>query len=130
MKYFLFAAFIIVNCLNTAEAQTTLTLANNTSKSIYAAYAIYDEDDGWTTQGWYRVGPYDELELNLYDYAGTVYIHGHNEGGNWGKDVHLCTGGSNGFRVMNADKIRCEYSRKFTKTTISKDEDKVWRFNP
>lgn len=129
MKHLLLAAFAVLQCLR-ADAQTTLNLVNNTSQDIYAAYAIYDEDDGWTTHGWYKISPYDERDLDLDDYSGTLYIHGHNSGGEWGRDTRLCTGGSSAFHVMNADKIRCEYSRGFSKTSVSSGGTKTWRFNP
>lgn len=124
----LLAAFAAT--LSSAQAESTLRLINNTSKAIYVAYAVYEEDGGWTTDGWFKVESYDEREIDLDDYEGNVYIHGHNSTGNWGKDIYLCTGGSSGFTVRNADKIRCEYSRRFSQTRISKGETKIWTFNP
>lgn len=124
----LLAAFAAT--LSFAQSESTLRLINNTSKTIYVAYAIYEEDGGWTTEGWYKVESYDEREIDMDDYEGKVYIHGYNATTSWGSDIYLCTGGSSAFTVRNADKIRCEYSRRFSQTRISKGETKSWTFNP
>ena len=129
MKSFIFAAFVVFQSLNYANAQTTVTLVNNTSLTVYAAYAIYDNEDGWTTRGWYSVAPYKKRDIDLDDYSGSVYIHGHNSEGSWG-DTRLCTGGDSAFRVVNADKIRCEYYRNFYKLTVSSGQTKKTTFNP
>jgi len=130
MKKLLLTALIACSMATASSSQTTLNLINNTSNTIYAAYAIYDATDGWTTHGWFRVEAYDERELDLDDYNGAVYIHGHAGSKYWGNDVTLCTGGQTAFTVINADKIRCEYSRPFTRTSVAQGATKRWVFNP
>jgi len=131
-KQFLISLVLFLGLANGLISQTTLTLRNNTTRAIYAAYCIFEGDgDGWVTHGWYKVESYDERDIDLDDYSGSVYIHGHSsDGGSWGSDNTLCTGGSSAFEVVNADKIRCEYSRRFSKTTVSKGGTKRWTFNP
>lgn len=130
MKKYYFLVFAILSFLHKSTAQTTLTFVNNTSQLIYGAYAIYDEDDGWTTHGWYRVNAYSEKSVGLGNYSGSVYVHGHNSWLQWGNDTNMCTGGSDAFHVKNADKVRCEYSRGFSRMKISSGQKKSWTFNP
>ena len=131
-KQFLLTFLLFFTFTISIFSQTTLTLRNNTTKTVYAAYCIFEGgSDGWVTHGWYKVDSYDERDIDLDDYDGVVYIHGHDSDGKyWGSDVTLCTGGSSGFQVLNADKIRCEYSKRFTKTSISKGGTKKHTFNP
>lgn len=132
MKKSLLALALSLFFLGAAQAQTSLTLVNNTSKQIVAAYAIFNTNgDGWTTYGWYLVDAYSEKYLSLGAYSGYVYIHGHNSNGTyWGSDVTLCTGGSSAFTVRNADEVRCEYSRRFTQYKVGYGGRGRWTFNP
>lgn len=130
MKKCLFTVLLAATVGTMTWAQSTLRLINNTSKSIVAAYAIHEGDDGWTTRGWYLIEPYKDRDLNLGNYEGKVYIHGHNSGGFWGNDIYLCTGGKNAFAVRNADEIRCEYTQRFSESRITKGATKRWTFNP
>ena len=130
MKHLQILSILLLFVCAKAAGQTTLVLSNNTSRDIYVAYSYHDEDDGWVTRGWIHVDAYDEEDLDLDDYSGAVYIHGHASNGEWGNDIYLCTGGSGAFYIKNADKIRCEYTRKFTKTMVSKGKEKTFTFNP
>ena len=131
MKQIIFTVSIIIFFTQMALSQTKVTLANNTSKPIYACYGKYENtDNGITTHGWYKIEPYQERELSFGDYSGTLYFFARGTDTDTEGEIKLCIGGNTPFKVLNADKINCEREGMFKSLKVRYGQDYKFIFNP
>ena len=111
------------------KAQTQIELYNNTNKSIYSAYAYWDNSNGcWSTKGWFEVAKYSSITINIGQYEGNVYIHGKQstllEEKKWGSGQSFCIDPKNAFEIRFADQSNCskrgDFSQMAVRTGINK----------
>lgn len=134
MKAIIFSLLLIVSI--NLKAQTIVEFYNNTSKPVYAAYAIWDNSNySWTSIGWYKVEKYSTLSQDVGNYTGSIYIHGKQDGGIlsdgsvWGNQINLCIDPKNAFQIRFANKVRCNKTAGFNKMSVKPGTNK-WTFNP
>ena len=74
----LFTVLLLLRAFNFANGQSILRLTNNTDKEVHFAYVYRDNDNNcWTSQGWYVIAAYQQTEINFGDYTNSVYIYGY-----------------------------------------------------
>jgi len=136
MKSKIILSFLVLIFFNTGFllSQTTLDFYNNTSRSMYVAFAYWDNANNcWTASGWYSIKPYKERSINLGRYSGKVYVHGHQStfftDSRWGRGYSFCIDPSNAFNIRNADKISCKHRASFSEKIV-KNGRNVHNFNP
>lgn len=131
MKQIITTVSLLVLFTQIAFSQVTVTLANNTSKDIFAVYGKYaNEDDGITTHGWFKILPYQEFELNFGEYSGTIYFFAKGTDTASEGETKLCIGGNTAFKVLNADKINCERDGQFKSIRVKNGQSYKFIFNP
>lgn len=106
---------LLLTCFATAKAQTSVNFRNATDYTIYFAYCSYEGDyNGWTSRGWYEVGPWDNLTLNLGNYHGALYVYGENDLGTiYGGNTWLCYTDYYAFTHNQADRKYCPEQAPF-----------------
>ena len=132
-KSLIIFVFLGVFITKKSNAQTILSFYNNTDKTIYSAYAAYMGNvRGWESVGWYKIAPYQEVTVDLGDYHGSAYIHGHFENNakasNWGHGHTFVIQEHIKFRIRNSDLVngsRADFSE--LKVTTGKNS---FTFNP
>jgi uncharacterized membrane protein len=140
MKTKIILIFLFIALSIKSFCQNSLEMYNNTDKTVNVCYAYYDaSNSSWSTKGWYSIEKYSSKSIKLGAYTNTLYIYGYsdipgdfwhaNSQISWGNDVSLCIDTKNAFEIRNADKVKCETTKKFSKTTISRGVNK-WTFNP
>lgn len=91
------------------QSKTSINYCNRTSEPIYAAYAAYDQNNGWQSKGWYKVEPQQCRDVSLGKvYKGNVYVYGIQGTGYWGKgDASLCIDQKDAFAIRHSDTDTC-----------------------
>jgi uncharacterized membrane protein len=133
-KIFLSVMFFALLISQSAFAQNTLELYNNTGNEIFVSYVQYDyEYKSWTSHGWYKVESYNSRTFDFGNYRGKVYLHGSYTGwlsnSYWGKGFTFCVEPNEAFDIRFSDKVNCSVKREFFETTISFGKNN-FTFNP
>ena len=117
---------------NKAKQEPTLIeFYNNTGTEISACYAYYNnEDNCWTSVGWYTIPAYSYKTINIGIYNGNIYIRGR-QGllTEWGSgDGQFCVDATQAFTIKFADTKDCWSKKKFSKYIVRPGVNK-WTFN-
>jgi uncharacterized membrane protein len=91
------------------QSNTSINFCNRTSEPIYAAYAAYDQNNGWQSNGWYKVEPQQCRDVSLGRvYTGNTYVYGMQGSTYWGSgDASLCIDQKNAFTIRHSDTDTC-----------------------
>ena len=131
----IFSLLLIIYALN-SDAQSILRLINNTNKDVYSAIAHYDANDKyWVCEGWYKIEPYTQKDIDFGIYTGRNYIHGEQSAYlglseiSWGDGYRLCVNTNGVFTIRDADHVNCDTKKDFSERRIDDGINK-WEFNP
>ena len=120
--------------------KSSIDFYNNTDKDIFISFAFYDKTNSClTSKGWYNIEAYKQKEIPLGFYSGDVYIYGESTNPGtfwvaatkniWGSGYSFCIDPNESFEIRNADKIKCENRKSFSKLKIDPGKNK-YTFNP
>lgn len=132
-KIFLIGILVVLNTV--AYSQTIVRFTNNSDKDVYASYVYWEaQSKRYNSQGWYKVPSYGTTDLNLGNYDGWIYVHGHQTKfwteSKWGSGYTFCIDKNDAFHIKGVDKMRsCNDTANFSKFTVKKGINN-WYFNP
>ena len=93
---------------------TSINFCNQTSNPIFAAYAAFEQNNGWRSVGWHRVEPQQCRDVSLgREYRGNVYVYGeYNQGERYwgGGSSSFCVNRTNAFNIPFSDQATCNGS--------------------
>ena len=122
---------------STSQGQSAIKFCNKTAdKTIYGAYASFDEPNGWTSHGWYKVDPGNCNQVSIgRPYNGDIFVYAEHNGGAtfWGGEhASFCLNRTEAFNIANADKF-CDgaHLKKVGMTRFGiRSGVNTWSFNP
>lgn len=126
---------LLISLSGSLFSQTTLAVTNNTDDEVFYAYIYYDGTNrAWNSIGWYKVNAYSTRNIDLGNYNGKIYIHGHTTKLlttiRWGKGFSACVNDKDAFHFKDVENIRnCEDREEFSELSVSNGINK-WYFNP
>lgn len=103
-----------IRSLEETNPQICHLASSSKSELISAAYAYWD-GQVWRAKGWYKIeyGECLNIDLGIYNYKGTVYVHGHTSKGNsWGSNIFSFCVSSQAFEFENIDTMVCSDNDK------------------
>ena len=117
-----------------AEVRNSLTVKNNTGDTVSVALVWHHTGtQGWTSKGWYKVMPYQELRTDLHDLSlddNTMYVYAKSGKKTWSGNAEYRIDNKNRFEINQADEIDPKMTTaKFKSVTVGKG-DKVFYIQP
>ena len=102
------------NYQNQTSDNTYFICNNNTENELFFCYAKFDNNNGWVSNGWYKIAPYSKVSIDLGFYQGPFFAYAMSSDRKifWGDEnspYSFCVDDVEAFNFANSDKADCNH---------------------